>query len=333
MFVQVLGDFIVRWRGNVSTRASTSTHEYNCKVQERFQSGFSSLEKILRLVKAQQVSVSSDCLAASRESSWIKVGDWKVLLYRRLDHTSAQLRTVYENMAIRPPMTFSMTRQNPKWAKRSFGDSASSFNPVLMQRYFGMVKCIDDNVARLLDALEQLSLTERTIVVFTADHGDLCFEHGRLNKGNPYEGSAKIPMIIAAPGIIPPGSQIDQAMGTVDFMPTILSLISQAGGGDWQAGDGDWTLDENLQGRNAADLFRGKKDPSWNGVTLLRSANQQATYRDSRQPQGRLHSNKPVGNEWTNRRSGSASAFVKAASGKSADTTVESPGFRNRMYK
>lgn len=171
----------------------------------------------------------------------------------------------YADMAIRPPVTFAQTENNPKWAAVGARNSASRFNPNLMSLYFGMVRCIDDNVQRLLQSIEELGLTENTIIVFTSDHGDLCFEHGRLNKGNPYEGSAKIPMIVAAPGRIPAGTRIDVALGTVDFAPTILSLMDVPD-------DKLTAASERMTGRNAAAWFRGKTPDAWNDVTVLRSA-------------------------------------------------------------
>lgn len=107
--------------------------------------------------------------------------------------------TMFSDLVIRPPVSFDYRRENPKWANATGRNSVGQFNPSLMATYFGMVKCIDDNVARLLLTLDDLKLTDSTVVVFTSDHGDLCFEHGRLNKGNPYEASAKIPMVIRAP--------------------------------------------------------------------------------------------------------------------------------------
>ena len=94
-----------------------------------------------------------------------------------------------------------------------------------MALYFGMVKCIDDNVGRLLAALETEGMLENTVVVFTSDHGDLCGEHHRDNKGNPYEASARVPFLIAAPGKIQPGTVLDAAMAGIDFTPTILRLL------------------------------------------------------------------------------------------------------------
>ena len=79
-----------------------------------------------------------------------------------------------------------------------------------MPAYYGMVKCIDDNVGRILDTLRENDLLENTIVVFTADHGDLCGEHGRLNKGVPYEGSAKDPLRDLLPREDPAGTVVDR---------------------------------------------------------------------------------------------------------------------------
>ena len=42
-----------------------------------------------------------------------------------------------------------------------------------------MVKCIDDNVGKILEALRAAGVLENTLIVFTSDHGDMCGEHGR----------------------------------------------------------------------------------------------------------------------------------------------------------
>ncbi|QDT07097.1 Choline-sulfatase [Rubripirellula lacrimiformis] len=167
---------------------------------------------------------------------------------------------MFENTPIRPPATFQTEYPLPKYIGSGAKNAKLSFRADQMSLYFGMVRCIDDNVGRILALIDELNLTDRTIVVFTSDHGDLCYEHGRLNKGNPYEGSAKIPMIIAAPGKIPAGKRIDQALGTVDFAPTILSLM------EMDSPDG-------IEGRDASALLVGNADqPSWDDVTFLRSA-------------------------------------------------------------
>lgn len=73
--------------------------------------------------------------------------------------------------------------------------------------------------------LQDRGLGLHTIVVFTSDHGDLMGEHRKLNKGNPYEASAKVPFVIRYPGNIQAGKVIHSAMTTVDFTPTILGIM------------------------------------------------------------------------------------------------------------
>ena len=75
--------------------------------------------------------------------------------------------------------------------------------------------------ARSSTALRAAGVLDNTIVVFTADHGDMCGEHGRVNKGIPLEGSARIPFLIAYPGRIKPGTVVHEALANVDFKPTL----------------------------------------------------------------------------------------------------------------
>ncbi|MCF7817299.1 MAG: sulfatase-like hydrolase/transferase [Kiritimatiellales bacterium] len=125
--------------------------------------------------------------------------------------------------------------------------------------YFGMVKCIDDNVGKLLGKLDKLGLTDRTIVIFTSDHGDMRGEHGRQNKGVPYEASARIPFVIAAPGLIPPGIRTDVALNTVDFKPTLLGLLGVP-------------AEKPSEGRDASAVLRGEPvSKDWNNLIFSRS--------------------------------------------------------------
>lgn len=135
---------------------------------------------------------------------------------------------------------------------------AGGANKRQMSLYFGMVKCVDDNVGKIIDALREAGVLERTIIVFTSDHGDLCGEHGRDNKGVPMEGSSRIPLLIRAPGLIKPGTVVTQSLGSVDFKPTILSLLGV-------------TDSSASEGRDASPLFTGDaKAKDWHDVNFLR---------------------------------------------------------------
>ena len=126
-----------------------------------------------------------------------------------------------------------------------------------MSKYYGMVRCIDDNVGKILQTLRDNDLIERTIVVFTSDHGDLRGEHFRHNKGMPYEGSCRIPFIVYYPGKVKPGTRIDQALGSVDFLPTMMSMMGVATVGA-------------EEGRNASRLFTGGPLDDWHDIAFLR---------------------------------------------------------------
>jgi uncharacterized sulfatase len=146
------------------------------------------------------------------------------------DYARPPYHTMYDQMDLKAPKTMApeYTAVKPSWAKPTNEDDKNEgdqFDAKALKQYFGMVKHIDDSVGRLLAFLDQNGLAENTIVVFTADHGDMFFEHNRRNKGVPYEASARIPFVICYPKHIPAGKVIRTATVNVDFAPTILSLM------------------------------------------------------------------------------------------------------------
>lgn len=154
--------------------------------------------------------------------------------------------TMYNHFDFQKPKTaFKDSANVPQWAKMA----DKTISAAHMANYFGMVRCLDDNLGRLLDVLKETNQLENTIIVFTSDHGDLCGEHGRDNKGNPLEASVKIPFLLHYPGKVPGGTIIDEAMSTVDFLPTILGLMDIPTAG----------LE---QGRDASTVFVNGNAPS-----------------------------------------------------------------------
>lgn len=89
--------------------------------------------------------------------------------------------------------------------------------------YYGMITLIDDNIGRVLAALEEKGITEDTLIMFTNDHGELLGDHGLLFKGPfHYDSIIKAPMVISWPGVVPQGSRYSQITEHVDIMPTLL---------------------------------------------------------------------------------------------------------------
>ncbi len=95
-------------------------------------------------------------------------------------------------------------------------------------RYYGLVTALDDNVGRLLDALDRLGLAADTIVLFTSDHGDALGEHGRFRKTIPYDEATRVPCIVRWPGHVPADATTDAFWHSVDIAPTLLSLCGVA---------------------------------------------------------------------------------------------------------
>jgi arylsulfatase A-like enzyme len=89
--------------------------------------------------------------------------------------------------------------------------------------YYGMVTWIDDQVDRLLSALENLEIAEDTIVCFTSDHGDLLGSHDLYGKDKPLEESIHIPLIFRYPGIFERSEPTDAFAGLTDLLPTFLA--------------------------------------------------------------------------------------------------------------
>jgi uncharacterized sulfatase len=134
---------------------------------------------------------------------------------------------MYNEMNFQTPKTFFQTpEQTPGWLGGGNNRIKSEkLNQKSMSQYFGMVKCIDDNVGKLLAFLKESGHEDNTIVVFTSDHGDMMGEHRKHNKGAPYETSAGVAFIMKYPGHIRAGKVINKAYTSADFAPTLLGIL------------------------------------------------------------------------------------------------------------
>jgi arylsulfatase A-like enzyme len=95
-------------------------------------------------------------------------------------------------------------------------------------KYAAMVESVDDSTGAILETLDELGLTERTVVIFTSDNGGL--DNGgrptenaplRSGKGYPYEGGIRVPFIVRWPGVVAAGSESDEPVCSIDILPTI----------------------------------------------------------------------------------------------------------------
>ena len=98
-----------------------------------------------------------------------------------------------------------------------------------MAVYYSMISWVDEQIGRVLGKLDELGLRENTIVVFTSDHGEFCFEHGMCKKDLVLLDSLlHVPLVISWPGQLEPARIAHTFMEEVDVMPTLLDLMGVA---------------------------------------------------------------------------------------------------------
>jgi len=90
--------------------------------------------------------------------------------------------------------------------------------------YFRCISAIDDNLGRLLGALDELGLADDTLIVFSSDNGYYLGEHGLGDKRSLYEESIRVPMLARYPRTFPRGRVVEEMVLNLDLAPTWLDL-------------------------------------------------------------------------------------------------------------
>ena len=141
------------------------------------------------------------------------------------------------------------------------------------REYLASVAGVDRNVGRLLDALDELQLSDRTAVIFTSDHGYNIGHNGIWHKGNGhlitraaaalpatdparqrpnmFDNSLRVPTAVRWPGRIAPGTVVDETVTNLDWYPTILAMTGVHG-----------LRGATIRGRSIVPLLERKR-PKW----------------------------------------------------------------------
>ncbi len=93
----------------------------------------------------------------------------------------------------------------------------------LRATYYGMIAEVDDQIGRLLAELKESGEYDRTIIVFSADHGEMLGDHWFFGKDGYFDAAFHVPLIIRVPGGVR-GRVVDHFTEHVDLMPTLLDL-------------------------------------------------------------------------------------------------------------
>lgn len=97
-----------------------------------------------------------------------------------------------------------------------------------LKDYLSTARALDRNVGRLLDYLDKSGLAKNTVVVYASDQGFYMGEHGWFDKRFIYEESLRTPFLMRYPGVIKPGTKVNELMANIDWAPTILDLAGVA---------------------------------------------------------------------------------------------------------
>ncbi|HWB53244.1 MAG TPA: sulfatase-like hydrolase/transferase, partial [Tepidisphaeraceae bacterium] len=93
-----------------------------------------------------------------------------------------------------------------------------------MAIYYGMISLMDQQIGRILDALDRTGQADNTLVVFTSDHGHFLGQHGLTEKAiHHYEDLLRVPFIVRHPGHVPAGRTSTALQNLVDLAPTFLT--------------------------------------------------------------------------------------------------------------
>ncbi len=109
--------------------------------------------------------------------------------------------------------------------------------------YWGFVTMIDDQIGRLLQAVEEQGILDDTLIVFTTDHGEFLGNQGLWQKMMPYEEAIRVPLIMRYPPRIRAGLRSQAVVSLVDIMPTIMSVVGES-------------VPQNILGRDLSPAFQ-----------------------------------------------------------------------------
>jgi arylsulfatase A-like enzyme len=165
------------------------------------------------------------------------------------DNLPDRLRNLYAGETSRPTPNFGVppvwhTPPTTSMASQGLADNSLHLD------YLRHVNGADENLGRLLDALDALGLAEDTVVVYSSDNGYYLGEHCLGDKRSIYEESLRIPMLVRYPRLFGKGKVIDEMVLNIDLAPTFLDLAGVP-------------VPREIQGASWKELAAGRKPANW----------------------------------------------------------------------
>ncbi|KAM9367965.1 arylsulfatase K [Phaethornis superciliosus] len=163
--------------------------------------------------------------------------------------------------AIKIPKWSSLSEMHPvdyysSYTKNCTGEFTTQEVRNIRAFYYAMCAETDAMLGEIISALRDTGILEKTMVIFTADHGELAMEHRQFYKMSMYEGSSHVPLLVMGPGV-KEQQQVPDLVSLVDIYPTMLDIARIP-------------VPQNLSGYSLTPLLRGKDEnqgtpprPSW----------------------------------------------------------------------
>ena len=156
---------------------------------------------------------------------------------------------MYDPSSLSLPGNFDYSRDSVPWmlanARNNFRKMNEEDHRKVLALYYGLVSQMDYNIGRVLEELERLGIADKTIVVYTADLGEMMAEHGAWTKFVlGLDATVRVPMIIRLPGAATGGKEITELVGLIDLMPTLCDLAGLE-------------YPDKVQGRSLVPLLQG----------------------------------------------------------------------------
>ncbi|MCX7016955.1 MAG: sulfatase-like hydrolase/transferase [Candidatus Sumerlaeota bacterium] len=116
-----------------------------------------------------------------------------------------------------------------------------------MQGYYGNLAFADAMLGEVIKALGDLGLREETLIVYTADHGEMLYDHRLWTKMVFFDPSVRVPLILSCPGAVPAGRETKALTQHIDLFPTFMDLLG-------------FETPQSVQGLSLVPLLTGAKD-------------------------------------------------------------------------
>jgi len=203
-----------------------------------------------------------DDIVTSKAIEWLKTGrdpnrPFCLFLWFKAPHRSwiraRRHHDLFRTVAIPKPPTYDEDLRGypgkpPAFvqANNKIGDFPDVRSLEFVKDYYATIVAVDENIGRLLDALEQLGILDSTCILHTGDNGFFLGEWRAFDKRFMHEPSIRVPLLIRYPKLIKPGSVCDRMVLNIDISPTVLDLAGLK-------------VPEHMHGRSMVPLLKGEE--------------------------------------------------------------------------